>query len=271
MRYPENEILDRSHLLLGDDGMKALAETKVIILGIGGVGSWAAEALVRTGLRHLTIVDADRVAVSNINRQAPATTLTVGQNKVEAMRLRLLQINPYAEITAVKQVYSADTAPSFNLETYDYVIDAIDSLSDKALLILNATRASRPKLLSSMGAALKIDPTRIRVDEFWKVKGCRLAAALRNRFKRNKQFPTRKFQCVFSDELLPNLGASTQHSKPHNTIVSPEPLTFNKKSVNGSLCHITAIFGLTLAGLLLRHLTDKASHKKPASDIQTQA
>lgn len=258
----ENEIFNRSRLLLGNNSMKRLAEAKVIIFGIGGVGSWTAEALVRTGLRHLTIVDADRVAVSNINRQAPATTLTVGEEKVEAMRQLLLRINPHANITAIKQIYSADTAEDFDFEAYDYIVDAIDSLSDKALLIINATRASRPKLYSSMGAALKIDPTRIQVAEFWKVKGCRLAAALRNRFKRSHQFPARKFQCVFSDELLLNLGAHENSSSliAEESYNTPSPMTFNKIAVNGSLCHITAIFGLTIAGMLLQHLTEQKSH-----------
>ena len=103
--YPENEIFNRSHLLLGDETMEKLKNTEVIIFGIGGVGSWTAESLIRTGVRNLTIVDADTVAVSNINRQAPATTLTVGESKVEAMRHRLLQINPDANITAIRQIY----------------------------------------------------------------------------------------------------------------------------------------------------------------------
>ena len=261
--YPENEIFNRSHLLLGDETMEKLKNTEVIIFGIGGVGSWTAESLIRTGVRNLTIVDADTVAVSNINRQAPATTLTVGESKVEAMRHRLLQINPDANITAIRQIYSADTASEFDLEQYDYIIDAIDSLTDKATLIINATNASRPKLLSSMGAALKMDPTRIQVAEFWKVKGCRLAAALRTRFKRNARFPSRKFQCVFSDELLPNLGAELSERPARSTKSCPpcnSPMTFNKVATNGSLCHITAIFGMTLTGLLLQHIT-----RQPAS------
>ena len=259
MTYTESEIFNRTQRLLGENAMHALAEASVIIFGIGGVGSWTAESLIRTGIRKLTIVDADNVAVSNINRQVPATTLTVGESKVEAMRRHLLQINPHAEITAINRRYSAETASDFNLDEFDYVIDAIDSLSDKALLILNATHATRPKLYSSMGAALKIDPTRIQVAEFWKVKGCRLAATLRNKFKRNKQFPSRKFQCVFSDELLANLGDTD--SAPIETTGSQQcassPMHFNKVAINGSLCHITAIFGLTIAGLLMQNLISR--------------
>ena len=214
--------------------MNRIAEKRVIIFGVGGVGSWCAESLVRSGIRKLTIVDSDCVSVTNINRQLMATTKTVGQVKVDALKERLLAINPSAEITALQQVFSADTASQFGLEGYDYIIDAIDSLKDKALLILLACQ-SKAKLFSSMGAALKLDPTRIKTAEFWKVTGDPLARALRNRFKRDKQFPKRKFLCVFSDELLEN-------KKP----IDPED------KGNGSIVHITAIFGLMLSGLVVQ-------------------
>jgi tRNA A37 threonylcarbamoyladenosine dehydratase len=212
----------------------------VIIFGVGGVGSWCAESLIRSGIRKLTIVDSDRVCITNINRQLMATTKTVGQVKVDALKERLLSINPSAEITALQQVFTAETASQFCLEEYDYIIDAIDSLKDKALLILMAT--STPlgergggRFFSSMGAALKLDPTRIKIAEFWKVKGDPLARALRNRFKREKVFPKRKFQCVYSDELLKN----------------KLPIDPDDKG-NGTIAHITAIFGFMLAGLVIQ-------------------
>ena len=139
------------------------------MVGVGGVGSWCAECLIRTGIRHLTIIDADVVQASNINRQLMATTLTVGQVKVDVLRERLLQISPDADIQAIRMVYNEETAHEIDLNNFDYVVDAIDSLKDKALLILNAT-ASKAKLFASMGAALKLDPTKIEVAEFWKVK-----------------------------------------------------------------------------------------------------
>ena len=183
--------------------MERIAQKRVIIFGVGGVGSWCAESLVRSGISRLTIVDSDCVSVTNINRQLMATTKTVGQVKVDALKERLLSINPKAEITALQQVFSEETAESFQLDTYDYIIDAIDSLKDKATLILLACQ-QHAKLFSSMGAALKLDPTRIKVTEFWKVKGDPLARALRNRFKKDKTFPKRKFLCIYSDELLKN-------------------------------------------------------------------
>lgn len=238
----DSAILNRSYLLLGEDGMQRLADVRVIIFGVGGVGSWCAESLVRSGVRHITIVDSDVVCVSNINRQLMATTLTLGKPKVEALRERLLTILPSAEITARRQLFTAETADSFDLDSYDYIIDAIDSLKDKALLIETATR-TKARFFSSMGAALKIDPTRIKVTEFWKVEGCPLARALRQRFKKAGRKPAKKFMCVYSDELLRNKGAEA---------IADGSDSHGKVQTNGSLMHITAIFGLTLAGLVIQ-------------------
>ena len=235
----DSAIFRRNELLLGSETMERIAQKRVIIFGVGGVGSWCAESLVRSGISRLTIVDSDCVSITNINRQLMATTKTVGQVKVDALKERLLSINPKAEITALQQVFSEETAERFQLDTYDYIIDAIDSLKDKATLILLACQ-QQAKLFSSMGAALKLDPTRIKVTEFWKVKGDPLARALRNRFKKDKTFPKRKFLCIYSDELLKN-----------QMPVDPEDRG------NGSIVHITAIFGLMLAGLVIQDITNQ--------------
>lgn len=232
-----NAAFDRSTLLLGDEVMTRISKAKVIVFGIGGVGSWVAECLVRSGIRYITIVDSDRVAPTNINRQMPATVNTIGEEKTEAAKRRLLEINPDAKVETFTLFYDAATANIFDFSEYDYIVDAIDSLKDKALLILNATRSGK-KLFSSMGAALKLDPQKIKVGEFWKVKGCPLARALRQKFKRDKQFPARKFLCVYSDELLENKGKTSETCE-------------YKARINGSLCHITAIFGMTIAGEII--------------------
>ncbi|MDE6856713.1 MAG: tRNA threonylcarbamoyladenosine dehydratase [Muribaculaceae bacterium] len=231
---------DRTALLVGDEAMGRIARARVILFGVGGVGSWVAESLVRTGIRHITLVDSDRVAPTNVNRQMPATSETIGEIKTEAARRRLLAINPEADVTTLTLFYDAETAPQIDLAEYDYIVDAIDSLKDKALLILNATRSGR-KFFSSMGAALKMDPTRIKVGEFWSVKGCPLARALRQRFKKEKTYPARKFTCVYSDELLENKGQT-------------EETCDYKARINGSLCHITAIFGMTIAGEIIKDI-----------------
>ena len=258
----ERGIFNRAQLLLGSDAMQRLGSIKVIIFGVGGVGSWCAESLVRSGISHLTVVDSDRVCITNINRQLMATVKTVGQVKVEALKERLLTINPMAEIDARQQIFSEETADSFCLDSYDYIIDAIDSLKDKRLLIEMACN-TKAVFFSSMGAALKMDPTRIKVAEFWKVEGCPLARALRQRFKRLKRKPARKFLCVYSDELLENKGhnASCGTEKcmcpkakngPGDAALLNHEWCSSKAQINGSLMHITAIFGMTIAGLVVK-------------------
>jgi tRNA A37 threonylcarbamoyladenosine dehydratase len=260
----DQAIFRRGELLLGNEVMDRIAQKRVIIFGVGGVGSWCAESLVRSGVRQLTIVDSDRVCITNINRQLMATTQTVGQVKVEVLRDRLLTINPSARITALQKIFTQETADEFELGSYDYVIDAIDSLKDKAALILLTCR-TKARLFSSMGAALKLDPTRIRVTEFWKVQGDPLARALRNRFKRDKQLPRRKFLCVYSDEMLTNRGhnatcGTDQCMCPKAKMGPGDPSLINhewcssKAQINGSLSHITAIFGFMLAGLVIQDI-----------------
>ena len=259
----EQAIFRRTELLLGDELMERLSSKSVIIFGVGGVGSWCAESMVRSGIKHLTIVDSDRVCITNINRQLMATTKTVGQVKVEALKERLLSINPSAEITALQQIFTAETTESFQLDSYDYIIDAIDSLKDKALLILMGTK-TKAKFFSSMGAALKLDPTRIKTAEFWKVQGDPLARALRKRFKRDGKYPKRKFMCVYSDELLENKGHNATCGtelcmcpKAKNGPGDPNLLNHewcsSKAQINGTLAHITAIFGFMLAGLVIQN------------------
>lgn len=249
----EDQILDRAELLMGTDSIERLHSARIIVFGVGGVGSWCVEALVRSGARQITIVDPDVVAPSNINRQLMATTLTIGRPKVEALKEHLLTVAPTARIDARQTVFSHDTAKDFDLREYDYIIDAIDSLADKALLIETATR-SGARFYSSMGAALKLDPRKIRVGEFWTVKGCPLARALRQRFKRSGTFPARKFQCVYSDELVPNRGVSK--------ISLRSEYDLRKAQINGSLMHITGIFGMTIAGLVIADIV--SSQEKPA-------
>lgn len=259
----ERGLFNRTELLVGHEIMDKISTIRVIIFGVGGVGSWCAESLIRSGIRHLTIVDSDRVCVTNINRQLMATTKTVGQVKVEVLKTRLLEINPKAEINALQQIYEAATADSFELDSYDYIIDAIDSLENKADLIRRATR-TRATLFSSMGAALKLDPLKIQVAEFWKVKGCRLGAALRKKMKRGER-PAKKFKCVFSEELLENKGANSSCGtekclcpKAKNGPGDPDLVNHEwcsmKAQINGTMAHTTAMFGFTLAGLVMQDI-----------------
>ena len=218
--------------------MERLGVARIILFGVGGVGSWCAEALVRSAIGHLTIVDPDCVEDSNINRQLPALHSTVGRPKVEVLRKRLQDINPACEITAIQGRYAAGVR--FGLDGYDIVIDAIDSLKDKVALLLEAAE-SPATVFSSMGAACKTDPTRIRVAEFFSVRGCPLGAALRKRMRHDKTLPAKPITCVYDEELLPNLGAQQD----------PGP---GKAVANGTMVSITGIFGFTLAGLAVESI-----------------
>lgn len=262
--------------------MERIAQVRVIVFGVGGVGSWCAESLVRSGIRHLTIVDSDRICITNCNRQLMATSKNVGQVKVEALKSRLLEINPHAEINALQQIYEEANAHTFGIENYDYVIDAIDSLKEKAHLILHATGTPGITLFSSMGAALRINPFQIRQAEFWNVKNDALARALRNKFKRNKTFPAHKFLCVYSEEP-PRKNRGENHACGTSQCICPKAKLLSgirgtdsavydapgkqnlvehewctsKAQINGSLSHITGIFGFALAGMVLTDIENK--------------
>lgn len=262
----EKGIFQRNELLLGASFSKNVSEIKVIIFGVGGVGSWCAESLVRSGVKHITIVDSDRVCVTNINRQLLATTKTVGQVKTEVLKARLLEIYPKAEITALQKIYSEETSESFELDSYDYIIDAIDSLKNKVHLLQTAAKTNA-KVFASMGAALKIDPTRIRVGEFWKVQGCPLGAALRGRIKKQGGL-SKKITCVYSDELLENKGAAascgtekclcphTHHGPGDPDLVNHEWCS-TKARINGTSSYMPAMFGMMLASLVVQDLVKK--------------
>lgn len=255
----ERGLQNRTELLLGLDNLNKIQQAKVLIFGVGGVGSWCAESLVRSGVRNITIVDSDRICISNCNRQLMATSKTVGQVKVEALRDRLLEINPNANIVCLQKIYEAETAESFHMEEYDFIVDAIDSLKEKADLILRAT--ALPKhitFISSMGAALRRDPFMVRKAEFWKIKGDPLARAIRNKFKRSKTFPSRKFQCVYSEEPpMKNLGVDTAiEDSPNDQLPVEHDWNLTKAQINGSLCHITATFGNAIASMIINHIVD---------------
>ena len=230
-----DDFFSRSEALLGAEAMKALRTKRVIIFGVGGVGSYAAEALIRTGLTHLTIVDGDTVQPSNINRQLPATRATLGMPKVEALKERLLSINPDAEIEAVAEFYHDDNE---NLKSkilhHQYLIDAIDSVDDKVHLILYASRVRGVKVFSSMGAALRFDPTKVTMGELMTIQGDALAKAVRARMKKIGLHPNKKIRCVYSTEQA------------------------QRCETRGSLMQVTATFGLTLASLVIRDLTSQA-------------
>lgn len=239
------EALHRTERLVGPAVRRRLAETRVILFGVGGVGSWCAEALVRSGIGRLTLVDPDVVCTTNINRQLQATTRTVGLPKVSVLRDRLLEIRPEAAIEALPLAYNLNTRELFQFDSFDYVIDAIDSLSPKIDLIASAMESSAT-LFSSMGAARKLDATQIRIGSIWHTRGCRLARFVRKRLRNRSVHGD--CLCVYS---------------PENTRAPDEPTPRaadeEESRINGTLAHITGTFGFHLAGLVLQDVVRRTA------------
>lgn len=235
----ENERFERSRSLLGDEAFERLSSLHAVVFGAGGVGGWCAEALLRTGVRRLTLVDDDTVAESNINRQRQAMPSTIGKPKVEVLRDILHTIVPEAEITAISKRYTPETSEDFNdiLFNCDSVIDAIDSVDCKAHLMQKCTEGIDGRtipIVSSMGAALRTDPTKIRIAPFHKVIGDGLAKALRNRFRKSG-VPLPRHPCAYSEEL-PN-------AKP--------------RELKGSIMPVTCAFGMALASLVVQSVQNR--------------
>lgn len=257
--------------MLGTAMLDTLKATKVAVIGLGGVGSWCAESLVRSGVGELMLVDSDRVCITNVNRQLMATTKTAGEVKVAVLAERLKEINPTVKLDVRQQIYDETNAASFELEKYDYVIDCIDSLACKAALIRHALSIPTVTLFASMGAALKMDPFQIRASEFRKIEGDGLARALRQKFKKTGGYPARKFTCVWSPEHRENLGPAGaacglgQCVCPKDPGVGDAALSTHewcssKARINGTVAHTTAIFGFALAGLVLQDIERKLTN-----------
>jgi len=224
-------------MLLGAATMERMRTMRIIIFGIGGVGSWCAEALVRSGFYNLTLVDYDTVAPSNLNRQAPALHSTLGMAKTTALKQRLLDINPEATITERCETFTPENSATFNLHEYNIIVDAIDSVHNKIHLIREACKTGA-FFISSMGAARKIEASMVAVAPFWKVKNCLFARRLR-KLMRKGEAPQRDFLCVYSME-------QTDEGHELHTVDG------GQKRVNGSLMHITATFGMVIAGEVVK-------------------
>ena len=186
----------RTELLIGSEGLKRLKASRVAVFGIGGVGGYAAEALVRSGLGAIDLFDDDRICLTNLNRQVIALRSTVGRYKAEVMAERLLDINPQAQVHSFKMFYMPDTADSVDLSQYDYVIDAVDTVTAKLELIARAHSLGVP-IISAMGAGNKLDPTRLRVADIFETSVCPLARVMRHEL-RKRGIP--RLKVVFSDE-----------------------------------------------------------------------
>ena len=226
----------RTAMLVGEDGVDKLKASSVLLFGVGGVGSFTAEALARAGVGHIGICDNDSVSVSNINRQLVALQSTVGKLKVDVMRERIADINPDIKVSVYPCFYSAETAGDFRFEDYDYIIDAIDTVTSKLLIIKNAKEKNIP-VISCMGTGNKLDPTALTVTDIKKTSGCPLARVMRRELK---NIGINSLKVVFSTE------------QPIKPLFQPDGE--NKRSVPGSVSFVPSAAGLIAAGEVIKEL-----------------
>lgn len=230
----------RSEMLIGQEGLKKLKESTVAVFGIGGVGSYTVEALARSGVGKLILVDHDTVCVSNINRQIHATSQTVGQSKAELMKARVLEINPEIEVTAYQEMYNVETAESLLSKDYDYIVDAIDMVSSKLDLVERAKGMNIP-IVSAMGAANKLDPTKLVVTDIYKTSMCPLAKVMRSELRKRG---VKKLKVVYSTE---------QPIKPDQSLVNGGAGA-SRRQTPGSMVFVTATSGLIIAAEVVNDL-----------------
>jgi len=238
---------DRLKLITGFEAAAAIERSHVFVVGVGGVGSWCAEALVRSGIGSITIIDPDIVCASNINRQVQALSSSIGRLKTDALRERLLDINPSCRVLSFSSAFSKETSDTFNISGADYIIDAIDTLSQKLDLIETVFSGGKP-LFSSMGMAQKLDPTLIRTADIWDTEGCPLAALVRQGL-RKRNF-NGHFTAVYSPEKIP-LTLRPCENPFQDTSRGWES---GKKQINGSAVMVTAAAGMILASLVIKDI-----------------
>lgn len=231
------EYFLRTEILLGEEAMEKLENAHVIIFGVGGVGGYVAEALARSGVGAIDIVDNDTVSVTNINRQIVATTKTIGLSKVQVMKERILEINPDCKVEAHECFYLPETKTQFDFSKYSYVVDAVDTVTAKIALVMESKEKNVP-VISSMGAGNKLDPTAFEVSDIYKTSVCPLAKVMRNELKKRG---VKKLKVVYSKELP---------IKPKET----DEVT-NKRMTPGSTAFVPSVVGLIIASEVVKDLT----------------
>lgn len=234
-----DDMFSRTRMLLGDLAMDRLKAARVAVFGIGGVGGHAVEALVRSGIGALDLIDSDRVALSNLNRQIIATHNTLGMRKVEAARDRILSINPDCQVKTYPIFYLPETADQFDFTQYDYVVDAIDTVAGKVQLI-EAAQAAQVPVISSMGAGNKLDPTAFRVADISKTSVCPLARVMRRELRKRG---IQHVKVVYSTEPPLTPGPSDEETR--------------RRSTPGSTAFVPAVAGLILAGEVIKDISNK--------------
>lgn len=240
----------RTELLYGKSAMEKLANSRVAVFGVGGVGGYVVEALVRSGIGEIDIIDDDKVCLSNINRQIIATHKTIGQYKVDVCEERIHEINPNAIVRKYKTFFTPETADQFDFSSYDYVVDAIDTVTGKIELVMRAKSCGTP-IICSMGAGNKINPTLFEVSDIFKTSVCPLARVMRNEMKKRG---VKKLKVVYSKEQPITPNDSTDISSDTAGSGRTSKGTFQKKSP-GSNAFVPSVVGLIIAGEVINDLT----------------
>lgn len=242
----------RTELLFGRDAMEKLAAARVAVFGIGGVGGYTVEALVRSGVGAVDLIDDDKVCLTNINRQLYATRKTVGKYKVDVAAERIAEINPDVTVRTYKTFYVPDTAGQFDFAEYDYVVDAIDTVTGKLALVENAGVAGTP-IISSMGAGNKVDPTAFQVADIYKTSVCPLAKVMRRELKKRG---IKKLKVVYSKEMPITPLDDTANSCRTNCICPPGTARkcTQRRQVPGSNAFVPSVVGLIIAGEVIKDL-----------------
>ena len=242
----------RTELLFGKEAMEKLANSRVAVFGIGGVGGYTVEALMRSGIGKLDLIDDDKVCLTNLNRQIIATRSTIGKYKVDVMRDRILDINPKAEVNVHKCFYLPETRDEFDFSQYDYVVDAVDTVTAKIQLVMEAREAGVP-IISSMGAGNKLDPTAFQVADIYKTSVCPLAKVMRRELRKRG---IKKLKVVYSTEP-PIEPKETEELSCKNHCVCP-PGTARKctvrRQIPGSTAFVPSVVGLIIAGEVVKDL-----------------
>lgn len=242
----------RSQLLVGADAMEELKQANILIFGIAGVGGYVAEALARSGVGHFTLVDDDKICLTNINRQIIATRKTVGKYKAEVMAERIKEINPEAEVEVRKCFYLPENADTFDFSQYSYVVDAVDTVTAKIEIILQAQSKKIP-VISCMGAGNKIDPTKFQVADIYKTTMCPLAKVMRRELKKRG---VKKLKVVFSTEKPIRPQEDMSISCRQHCICPPGTVRkcTERRDIPGSMSFVPSVAGLILAGEVIKDL-----------------
>ncbi len=239
----------RTQLVFGKEAMDRLKGSRVAVFGVGGVGGYTVEALARSGVGAIDIIDNDKVCLTNINRQIIATGKTVGKYKVDVAKERIEEINPDCKVTAFRTFYMPETADRFDFTQYDYVVDAIDTVTGKIALIENAKKAGTP-IISSMGAGNKVDPTAFEVADIYKTSVCPLARVMRYELKRRG---IKKLKVVYSKEK-PIPPIADEDPNGENGCLSMADKVAGKRQVPGSTAFVPSVAGLIIAGEVIKDI-----------------